>query len=57
MISDKYGRLASTLAVVIAFSSVVPALYLVGLVMCIHMYWIDKYLLLRVYRNPTILHK
>ena len=51
LIEDRYGRLVSMVLIILSYSSTIPFLYGCGAILCFSMYWGDKYMLLRFYKN------
>jgi hypothetical protein len=53
----RYARLISMSAIVLTFSLGMPIMYLFALLLCISIYWTDKYSILCVYKNPPHYNK
>jgi hypothetical protein len=52
-IEDRYARLVGMVLVIITYSSTMPALYIAGMILCFVLYWVDKFMLLHSYKNPS----
>ena len=49
---NRYSQLIAMLFIILMYSSAIPILYVSGLLICLTMYWSDKFLFLRHYRLP-----
>lgn len=52
LIEVRYSQVLTSFFILMIYSSGMPLLYLVGVVQFCTMYWVDKFLFVRVYRKP-----
>ena len=52
LIEIRYSQLISTFYIIMLYSAGMPILYLLAMLQTIVLYWVDKYLFLRLYRTP-----
>jgi hypothetical protein len=52
-IEDRYARLVGMVLVIITYSSTMPALYIAGIILCFVLFWVDKFMLIYSYKNPS----
>jgi hypothetical protein len=52
-IEDRYARLVGMVLVIITYSSTMPALYIAGIILCFVLFWVDKFMLIYFYKNPS----